>query len=163
MSDVSWPTNGTAAAQARLWGTVSNGLAAIFIQDDQGSWGAAWELCPVGEATWTLCPDDYLALSALPKDVYQVRVTTGSLIEPLPTFWVAWPTNAVLPDRSPPSGTVHGEISRHRGHLRFHVWGSAYDAVQAGLRGSNGVQQARLKIDGRWRAVTLDSAGVHAG
>ncbi len=159
LADASWPSDGRTSATSHLWGTVVYGAASLHVADDQGSWDTSWELCPVDETNWTPWPASSLLLNALPKDVYEVRLRTPASPKPSPTFWVAWPTNAILPDRFPPTGAVHGEIVKERSRLRLHVWGYAYDAIQAGLRGSNGVQRARLKIDGNWSDIVLDAAG----
>ena len=159
LAGIPWPSDGGATGASRIWGTVSNGLVALSIQSTQGGWGAVWELCPVDGGEWTRWPGPRLPVSALPENVYEVRVTTPSVSVPLPSFWVAWPCNAILPDRFTSAGAVHGEIMNRRGQLQLHVRGYAYDAIQAGLRGSNGVRQARLKIDGNWSSIALDEAG----
>jgi len=155
LNGVAWPTNGTTT----LWGTTSNGLANLCVSDNS-VWDASWALRSVDDDTWTTWPDSNLSVSSLPNAVYEVHLTTAASGS-LPPFWVAWPTNAAVPDRSSPAGAVHGEIAGGTNSLRMHVWGCVYDALQTGLQTgvTNGVACARLKVDGICVSVSPDTAG----
>ena len=155
LNGVAWPTNGTAT----LWGTTSNGLANLCVSDNS-VWGGSWALRSVDGDTWNTWPDPNLSVSSLSKDVYEIHLTTAASGS-LPSFWVAWPTNATVPDRSSPAGAVHGEIAGGTNVLRMHVWGCIYDALQAGLQAgpTNGVASSRLKVDSNWVAFAPDAAG----
>jgi len=73
LNGVSWPTNGTAT----LWGTTSNGLANLCVSDNS-VWGGSWALRSVNGDTGNTWPDPNLSVSSLPKDVYEIHLTTAA-------------------------------------------------------------------------------------
>ncbi|MCE9615948.1 MAG: hypothetical protein K8T26_16880 [Lentisphaerae bacterium] len=161
VDDVPWQQDGPAPTNTYLRGFTAGGLAWLQLVTPRGPNGAStWALRHVDGTTWEAWNAAALLLTAWRSDVYEVRV---SLPPPAsqtpPSFWIAWPTNAVRPDRHPPAGAVHGKIDAAIPFPIMRVWGHVWDAMQAGLLGSSGVSRAHVDVDGLRLPVAIDETG----
>jgi hypothetical protein len=157
LAPVNWSdTNGVNACE--LSAAATSGQMWLQLATSNTAWQGAWRLGLRDGTEIAADTNRTIAFASLPRAAYTLDIWPDAGFQPLPTLWVAWPTNTIPVRRFPASGYLHGKFENKR--LRpLHIWGHASEPVAAGLWGGCGVTQAWLRVDGRQMPLTLDDAG----